>query len=135
MVVGLIPPMINPQLLQVGHVPMFIQTHNIMTQEGACMLSLTESSSDSYNDDEMRTFFRTVATARGITGTNVNSWVGKVHNKLGHIGVSAVYAMVSSIVMLNQKLCTARLPVMHSQTVKAMAQAALLHEVQEPSDE
>jgi hypothetical protein len=59
-----------------------------------------------------------VAETTGITGTNIDSWVEKVHNMLLRIGISSVRVTVSSVIILDRKPRTARLlPVMHYRTL------------------
>jgi transcriptional regulator NrdR family protein len=111
---------INPQLSQVGHVPMYTRTLDIMAREGVKMLRIAESLSAS-NADEMRAFLQTVAEARNITGNAIDSWVEKVQDKLRRIGLTTVKDTVSGIVRLNRQLREAGLTTMHFITVDCMA--------------
>jgi hypothetical protein len=57
-------PTVNPQLFQVGHVPMYIRTLAIMDREGVSTFSLPdESSSADYNHHGMTVFLGSVAAA------------------------------------------------------------------------
>jgi hypothetical protein len=131
-------PSINSRLFQVGHVPMFICTLAIMGRKGVARISLpNESSSAAYNAHEMTSFLRSVAGAKGITGADIETWIGQVHRKLHKIGATSVRGTVSILILLNRKLRSANLQMMHSQTIDIMAWEgvdALRQEAQELSD-
>jgi hypothetical protein len=98
-----------------------------------------ESLSESYNTHEMITFLKSVGAARGITVSAIGSWAKQAHGKLHSIGLISVRGTVSDIILLlNQKLRAAGLPMMHSLTIEVMAREgvnSLCHESQESSDE
>jgi hypothetical protein len=115
---------INSKLFRAGHVPMYIRTLDIMVREGVKMKVTTELSVKSQNE-EMLVFLRLVAESRQITGSNVDSWVTKVHAKLHRVDMDNVEETVSGIVLLNRKLRAARFSVMHHLTMDSMARTGL----------
>ena len=101
---------------------MYTRTLALMAQEGVNIFSLPdESLSASYNNHAMLTFLESVATVKGVTGTNIGSWATKVHEKLRSIGLLSVRATVIKILSVNRKLRAAELPMMHSLTIEIMA--------------
>jgi ABC-type anion transport system duplicated permease subunit len=111
---------INSKLFRAGHVPMYIRTLDIMVRKGVKMKVTTELSMNSQND-EMLAFLPLEAESRQITGSNVESWVTKVHAKLHRVDMDNVEETVSGIVLLNRKLQAAQFSVMHHLTMDSMA--------------
>jgi hypothetical protein len=72
--------------------------------------------------DEMECFLRRVSVLRGLSSTNVDSWIRAVKAKFITIGITDVLSVMTNIMKINRMLVACHYSPMHWHTLDAMAQ-------------
>jgi hypothetical protein len=86
---------INSKLSRAGHVPMFINTLDLIVRLGA-------KDMQDGTENEMVSYLQAVAAAKNLTGHDVRTWASEVRAKLQVLDIVTIKATVSWIVTLNQ---------------------------------